>query len=95
MTKLTLTLFSLTFVFAACGGDADQATCEEYVEAYNAVYRDCEIDSSLDAELQCPESLGDDGCSQQSYYECLRDAPVCEDNGTVTNDPTFCDPSCA
>ncbi len=94
MKKLALVACASLLSLASCGGDPDQAACQEYVETYNAVYRDCEIDSSLDAEIQCPESLSDDGCSQQTYYECLRDAPHCEDDGTVTNDPSVCNPSC-
>ena len=95
MKKIAFAVLACALPLAACGGDPDQAACQEYVEAYNAVYRDCEIDSSLDAELQCPDSLSDDGCSQQQYYECLRDAPRCEEDGSVTNDPSVCDPSCA
>lgn len=94
MIKVALSVACL-FALTACGGDPDQAHCEDYVDAYNAAYGACQLDSSLDKEIQCTSSLGEDNCSQETYYECLRDAPRCEDDGTVTNDPTVCDPSCA
>lgn len=74
-----------------CGGPlpADCADpCFAYVEKNKAIYEECGAESPVEDDFceQYADSQND--CTE--YLECLGNAYVCEDDGTVSNEADDC-----
>lgn len=61
----------------ACQPD-NVGACKAYVEKANAAYTECDLETQLDPEEQCPDTL-QEGADCTAYYEQLGDSYKCED----------------
>lgn len=71
---------------AACGRDNETA-CQNYVDAANRAYAECNDSARLDPDETCPEGLNASrDCTE--YYDRLAESASCESDGSVTFDAT-------